>query len=60
MMIKINRRLVGRMWVSVPGETDLRDIEIVTASPNKGSTASSSQALLYSHYLAAIEALVWA
>lgn len=38
MMRKINRRLVGRMWVAVPWERNLGDIEIVTASPNRGST----------------------
>lgn len=35
-MRKINMRLVGRMWVSVPWGRNLRDIEIVTASPHRG------------------------
>lgn len=57
MMRKINRTLVGRMWVAVLWERNLEDIEIVTASPNRGSTTSPSQSLLYTHCLAAIEAL---
>lgn len=59
MQRKINRRLVDRMWVAVPWERNLGDIEIVTASPNGGSTTSPSQSFLHSQCLAAIEALVW-
>lgn len=58
MMRKINKRLVGRMLVTVPWERNLGDIEIVTASPYRGSATSPSQSFLYSQCLAAIEAVV--
>jgi len=56
---KINKRLVGRMWVAVPWERDLWDIDIVKASPYRGSATAPSQSLLCSQYLAAIDVLVW-
>lgn len=43
MMRKINKELVGRMWVTVPWGRHLGDIEIVIASPFRGSATSSSQ-----------------
>lgn len=39
-MRKVNKRLVGGMWVAVPWERNPGDIEIVTASPNRGSSTS--------------------
>lgn len=57
-MRKINRRPVGGMWVAVPWERNLWDIEIDTASPNRGSTTSPTQSFVYSQCLADTEAIV--
>lgn len=58
MMRKINKRFVGGMWVPVPWDRDLGDMEIVIVSPDRGSAASplrspscSPSALQLSRYL---------